>query len=357
MALSIERRGKTASMGSRRPRSSWMHAVAAVAVIASCSRLMCRPLGSGHQIVFSALVAQPMRRGRGTDGVSSKVFGKQCAHHSRTRVSCATEDASEEDASTPPLQTSANLAKTIVGSGMLSLPAGMAAFARSPSALVPATLGLVVPLGLLSAYTFYLVGWVCEQTQTDSYGAAWGKILGKAGGRLITLVVALECAGGCVAYAMILGDTIHLLLAPFTSAAIASRSSVILLLTTFVLFPLSRLRNLAPLGKFSIVGTAGSAFVAVFMGLRYFQRAYMPGGKFAAVATAVAKSSGPKSAVDSLILASILSTAFIAHFNAPRMYRELAAPAGGGSKMPRFARVVYAGFAVAIVLYAFVMAF
>mmetsp|Transcript_48889 Transcript_48889/g.116213 ORF Transcript_48889/g.116213 Transcript_48889/m.116213 type:complete len:510 (+) Transcript_48889:73-1602(+) len=280
--------------------------------------------------------------------------------HRVVRADSSEESGEAEVAGTPALQASANLAKTIVGSGMLSLPVGMAAFGSSASALVPATLGLVAPLGLLSAYTFYLIAWVCEQKQSASYGEAWGKIFGKTGGRVITLVVALECAGGCIAYAMILGDTLHLLLQPFTSAAIASRSSIILLLTAFVLYPLSRLKNLAPLGKFSIVGTFGSAFVAFFMGLRFFQGAYAPGGKFfASAAPAAAKAIGSKGPLDALILASILSTAFIAHFNAPRMYTELLSPPGEGgeAKLKRFAPVVFGGFGVAVILYSIVMAF
>lgn len=50
-----------------------------------------------------------------------------------------------------------NLVKNIVGAGVLSLPAGVAAFGDHPGALVPGT-ALIVLLGLLSAYCFSIIG-------------------------------------------------------------------------------------------------------------------------------------------------------------------------------------------------------
>eukprot|EP00403_Amphidinium_massartii_P035929 CAMPEP_0178434608 /NCGR_PEP_ID=MMETSP0689_2-20121128/33509_1 /TAXON_ID=160604 /ORGANISM="Amphidinium massartii, Strain CS-259" /LENGTH=480 /DNA_ID=CAMNT_0020056673 /DNA_START=30 /DNA_END=1469 /DNA_ORIENTATION=+ len=312
----------------------------AFSVPSHCSRPQLR---GGHLVSSGGYVSKPSQLGRPSS--------------SDADAEVVADVASEAEVSTPPLQASANLAKNIVGSGMLSLPAGIAAFASGPNAILPAILTLVLPLGLLSAYTFYLVGWICEQTGTQSYGEAWSKTLGEKSGSLITLVVLLSCATGCVAYAMILGDTLYLLLKPLTSAAIASRSSIISLITIFILYPLSRLKNLAPLGKFSLVGTFGSVFVALFTAIRFFQGSYAPGGRFASSVAKAAAGTASKSPVDALILASILSTAFIAHFNSPRMYKELETPAKGTSKLQRFSQVVLSGFSVAMVLYSMVMAF
>ncbi len=51
----------------------------------------------------------------------------------------------------------------------------------------------------------------------------------------------------------------------------------------------------------------------------------------------------------------MLATAYVAHYNAPTFYRELASPADGSSKLPRFNKVVAGGFALAAMLCAMVM--
>lgn len=56
-----------------------------------------------------------------------------------------------------------NLVKNIVGAGVLSLPAGVAAFGNAPSALIPATV-LIAVIGAMSGYCFSLIGRVCEMT-------------------------------------------------------------------------------------------------------------------------------------------------------------------------------------------------
>jgi sodium-coupled neutral amino acid transporter 11 len=54
-----------------------------------------------------------------------------------------------------------NLMKNILGAGVLSLPAGVAAFSNSQTALVPA-LALTATLGLTSGYCFATIGRLCE---------------------------------------------------------------------------------------------------------------------------------------------------------------------------------------------------
>ena len=50
-----------------------------------------------------------------------------------------------------------NLVKSIVGAGVLSLPAGIAAFGDAPSAVIPASL-LIAVIGSISGE---FVGYVC----------------------------------------------------------------------------------------------------------------------------------------------------------------------------------------------------
>ena len=61
-----------------------------------------------------------------------------------------------------------NLVKSIVGAGVLSLPAGIASFGNAPSALIPACF-LIAFIGGLSGYGFSLIGRVCHYTGSTSY--------------------------------------------------------------------------------------------------------------------------------------------------------------------------------------------
>lgn len=70
-----------------------------------------------------------------------------------------------------------NLVKSIVGAGVLSLPAGIAAFGNAPSAVIPAV-ALICIIGGFSAYGFSLIGRVCNFTGGKSYREAWSKSVG-----------------------------------------------------------------------------------------------------------------------------------------------------------------------------------
>ena len=70
-----------------------------------------------------------------------------------------------------------NLVKSIVGAGVLSLPAGIAAFGNAPSAVLPAVL-LICIIGGFSAYGFSLIGRVCSYTGGVSYRGAWSGSVG-----------------------------------------------------------------------------------------------------------------------------------------------------------------------------------
>jgi len=258
-----------------------------------------------------------------------------------------------EHASLSATQAVVNMAKGIVGGGMLALPMGLAAMKRGPSAVVPATLFLVTPLGVLAAYTYYLVAQICKKTGAQSYGAAWSSVIRGRLSKLMALVLVFSCGTGCVSYAMILGETLPSLLYLLIGKSLLSRAGSIVVLTLFAFYPLARVKNLASLGKFSLAGTLGNGFVIAFMALRYFQGMYAKGGTYPVLASAH-MASPTASASDALILASILSTAFLGHFNAPKLYQELdAEPA---KKDRSFKRVIFGGYILSGVLYAAVMA-
>ncbi|CAB9515493.1 Putative sodium-coupled neutral amino acid transporter 11 [Seminavis robusta] len=241
-----------------------------------------------------------------------------------------------------------NLVKGIVGSGVLSLPYGIAVYGNAPSAVLPATI-LITIMGMISAYTFGLIGRVCQATDTMSYSDAWDATIGSSSSALIAFSCFFDCFAGCLSYSMILADTFVNLLA-FAGVSV-TRTQSLLGVTGFVLTPLCFLKNLKSLAPFSLVGILGMLYTFVAMAIRYFGGAYAVGGAFrdTALKAPVFGTAGAASAWSpkALILTCMLSNAYIAHFNAPKFLKELK-----NNTMPRFHQVIGWSFGASVLLYA-----
>ena len=74
-----------------------------------------------------------------------------------------------------------NLIKSIIGAGVLSLPAGIAVLASSSASsgnrnhriLLSSSFLLIAVMGTISAYTFSLIARVCQMTNTTTYADCW----------------------------------------------------------------------------------------------------------------------------------------------------------------------------------------
>lgn len=120
-----------------------------------------------------------------------------------------------------------------------------------------------------------------------------------------------------------------------------------------VLLPLCSLKNLSSLSPFSLLGLSGTLYTAAFMVMRFLDKSYAPGGKF--FADVVLKPSfGARGGYQlnhlTLVLLSMLSTSYVAHYNAPKFYNELQNPT-----MPRFNQVVGGAFGAAISVFTLMM--
>jgi amino acid permease len=248
-----------------------------------------------------------------------------------------------------------NLVKSIVGAGVLSLPAGIAAFGNAPSALIPASL-LILAMGVISAYTFSLIARVCALTGASSYADAWDKTRGTSTSWIIAASSALVCFSGNLTYSMVLADTFKSILA--TIGILVPRTTVLAVLTTTILLPLCLVKNLSSLAPFSVVGLMGMAYTGIAIAIRFFGGSYAaPAGKFLldlpanmqpAFGTIGARGVlSPKS----LIFVSMLSTAYIGHFNAPKFFKELK-----NNTLERFNILTTASFGISIAFYAAVSA-
>merc|ERR1719335_415203 len=99
-----------------------------------------------------------------------------------------------------------------------------------------------------------------------------------------------------------------------------------------------------------MLGFGGILFTVCFMVQRFYDESYLPGGQFYdSVPTQLHpnfEGAPDLFAVEHLTLVSLLSTAFIAHYNAPKFYGQLAdrSPA-------RFSKVSRVSFNIAILFF------
>jgi amino acid permease len=244
-----------------------------------------------------------------------------------------------------------NLVKAIVGVGVLSLPAGIAAFGNTPSVLIPA-LAMIAGIGALSGYGFAIIGKVCSYTGATSYREAWTRSLGASTSWIPAVSTTFKTFFACLAISMVLADTFSGLL-----QMTDQRTKVLVGLTALFLLPLCWMKNLASLAPFSLAGVLGMAYTAVAMTVRYLDQSYSPSG---ALRPLVAASLQPSFGTmgwesvwqpNSLILLCMLSTAYMAHFNAPKFYQELQ-----NNTLGRFHTVVASSFGISIVLMGFITA-
>ena len=123
-------------------------------------------------------------------------------------AAAATTTADDDDDDKTSLSASTfNLIKACVGSGVLALPAGVAAFADSKQALLPAS-AMVVGLGALSGYSFAMLGRLnaAGKTVSTSLGNLWENEIGESSSWLVTLSCLLTPLGAALAFSIMLGD-------------------------------------------------------------------------------------------------------------------------------------------------------
>ena len=256
-----------------------------------------------------------------------------------------------------------NLSKNIVGAGVLALASGVAAFSASPIAIVPA-MALLLFLGGVSFYTFMLIARVGQEMGTATYKDTWAKIFGSQLSIIPALTIAFKTYVGGLSYTIILGDSFASIASLVGAPTLLRNSNFwVCTLSAFVLLPLSLLRDLSSLAVGSVIGTAGTLYTALFIWLRLLDGSYAAGGAFhsAIAATAqprflAASAARPLLNPSAFVLVSMLSTAFLAHYNAPKYFNELAVPTDGSTKQQAFTRVCAQAFGLAALLMGSIMA-
>lgn len=314
--------------------------------------------------------------------------GQQPRLSRRTEMLAAEEAAKTlEGGDSSMLSSTSNLVKSIVGSGVFTLPFGISAYSSARLALLPA-LALLGTVTLLSAYCFVTVARVVEATGASSWAEAWSKTVGERSSWLPALFVGGLCFSAQLQYTMILGDTFSAIFGGLGLPWLGTRTGSILALTGLVTLPLSLLPNMSMLRYSSSLGVVSLLYTAVFMAWRAAGGHYAPGTPLHAAIPAAALQPRFASAaataggghlpplLSQLLsprtfkLISILATAMVATFLAPQFFADLApapppaatasvkrAPTGGGSaRLRRFRTLAAWGYSISALLTAVVMA-
>lgn len=307
-----------------------------------------------HSAALGSISTKPGRNGLNLSGLKDNNSLKHST--SLSAASSGVIEPAKKRGGEASLATSTfNLAKSIIGAGVLALPSGVAFFSDQPGALVPAGL-LCTFMGVLAAYSFSLIGKACEQHNASSFQDAWAKSVDPSSAWLISAGITAKCFFASLAYSIIIGDSFTSLASTFNlPAQFAKRTNVILALTSLVLLPLCSLKSLNSLAPFSLLGLGGTLYTAIFMAIRYFDKSYSVGGQFFKTLAAAGQPSfntrGPFTINHTIfILVSMLSTSFIAHYNAPQFYAELK-----DTSMPRFNKVVGSAYTTSILMFVFMM--
>lgn len=272
-----------------------------------------------------------------------------------------------------------NLANNVAGAGILTLAAGKA----TGTGWIPSVV-ICIALAAVSSHTFALVGKSCEMTGLDSFKDLWGYAFGVDGKKkssndsdndnnsawVVDTMVFVQCFFVSIIYTGLLGDVFSALLGGTLGidAWWSSRTSVIALAASVVLFPLSLIRDLSALGFTSILGLVAVLYTVGFIVYRALDGTYgigngvpvVDGG--AAVGMFVtggllprvpsfARSTLWNFDMNSLVLTSNLGLAFIAHYNAPSYWKSL----GRSASSEKFTTISQRAYLILAVIYAMTM--
>lgn len=208
-----------------------------------------------------------------------------------------------------------NLVKNCVGSGVFSLNYRVSMVSTNPTTIVPASV-LIIAMATWASYNFYMVGETCRLTRSSTYGEAWSNAVSPRSEWLIQAVTIIAPIISCLANTIVLTDILGLLLRFYgaSEAIYGNRNLIILFLSSFILFPISILKDLTALKNVSVFGIFGHLLAMATIGYRLYDGSYEPGGLYYPSASNVL-SSHRYSPKNWFVLASLLSYCFVAHYN------------------------------------------
>lgn len=223
-----------------------------------------------------------------------------------------------------------NMANLILGAGIIGQP-----FAFKNTGLIGGILSTIL-LVVLIDWTLQLIVINAQKSQTTLYQDTVLRCFGPAGRIILLLLISCFAYGGCMAFCVIIGDTIpHVLKALLPKAVtmgafgwLFSRNAIIIIFTLLISYPLSLNRDISKLAKalgFALVGMA--VIVILTIARAPFVDADLRGGL-----------TKPEWTVNTLIFQgiSVISFALVCHHNTIYIYNSLR-----NATLAKFAKITH----------------
>lgn len=215
-----------------------------------------------------------------------------------------------------------NLATTIIGAGIMALPATMRVLG------VPLGLFAIVLMGLLSELSIEMLVHNLTLTKLWTFGDLVGEAMGWAARALSQLCIVVNNGGVLIVYLIIMGDVLsgsehHVgLLEGWTGSSgwWNNRKLIVFLTMLTILAPLSSLRKIDSL-KFTSAASVALAVLFVVLSST-IALAKLAAGKLETPRMLPSLNS-KRAILELLTVIPIMSNAFVCHFNVPPIYLEL----------------------------------
>ncbi len=279
--------------------------------------------------------------------LSVDVKGKSASHGQKVKLTASNNDHS----STSLMPVVINIIADLCPHGMLPL-----AFGLSEGGLVgvvPATLTLLI-FGSLSGFAMKTYANLASEHKVDSISGIWAKVVGQETKWMISASLFALCFGCCVFYSAFVGDIFATLVSALPIGKMfKQRTTVLILLTLGMIWPLCMLEDLSALEPTAKLGVIGIMYTTVFTLLRAFDGSYAPGSEWMADMGTDKQPSWPEalgtwnfSPSGILVLVNMLCVAFLAHYNAISYYQEIP-----NRNPEKFSKAVNRGFLASMLVF------
>ncbi|CAH2352911.1 vacuolar amino acid transporter 2 [[Candida] railenensis] len=188
------------------------------------------------------------------------------------REAAALDPESQDDSAKSNMRMAfMNMANSILGAGIIGQP-----YAFKNSGLVGGIIVLII-LTILIDWTLRLIVINATMSNTHSYQDTVFYCYGKYGRILLLVAISSFAYGGCMAFCVIIGDTIPHVLKAFIPRSVTSlpaiswlfqRNSIIIIFTTCISYPLSLNRDISKLAKASGFALIGMLIIVIIAAVR-----------------------------------------------------------------------------------------
>eukprot|EP00440_Ansanella_granifera_P055158 gb/GFBE01059797.1/.p1 GENE.gb/GFBE01059797.1/~~gb/GFBE01059797.1/.p1 ORF type:complete len:447 (+),score=104.64 gb/GFBE01059797.1/:1-1341(+) len=224
-----------------------------------------------------------------------------------------------------------NLTKNLIGAGIFSLPSALLSGSALPGVVA------MFAVCILCGSSFVLIAYLCKKLRCQTYREVWCAAFGKQTGVVVDSFIMVNGFFACVAYTILIGDFLQKAIEALAGLQV-SRIPLIWGNTCIFMLPLSHAKDLSALRYTSMMGLAiiGLVFMYIVADcLGQWENS-----------SANLKANAMRLNMGIFRTIACCTSAFQAHYNAPRIFKEL------DCNLQAHAKTVAASFGTAFMVYA-----